>query len=66
MYAFFVFVTQIIVFLPKPNGLTYSFAVLINGKIAGVYVPILKLSMDLTMWVLAPMLNNILFCLIGD
>ena len=58
----FVSVTQIIVFLPKPNGLIYPPAVLINGRVAGVYIPELKLLMDLVIWVLAPVLNSVPLC----
>ena len=40
-------IAQIIVLLPKPSGLAYPLTILINGKVAGVYIPVLKLLMDL-------------------
>jgi len=68
IYVFsFVSVAQIIIFLPKPNGLICPFAVLITGRVTGVYdVPVLKSLMDLAIWVLAPILNSVPFYSIND
>ena len=53
-------------FLPKLSGLACPFVILIDGKIAGVYITVLKLLMDLVIWVLAPMSNTVFFGLISD
>ena len=45
----FVSIAQIIILLPKPGSLAYLLAVLINNKVTGVYMPVLKSSMDLAM-----------------
>ena len=62
----FISVTQIIVLLPKPSGLACLLAVLINNRITSVYIPVLKLLMDLVIWVSALVLNSIPPCLISD
>jgi hypothetical protein len=59
-------VAQISVLLPKPSGLASSLAVLIAGKDAGVYVPVLKSLINLAICVSALVLNSVLSCLIGD
>ena len=62
----FVSITQIIVFLPKPDGLACPPAVLIDDRVAGVYVPVLKSLMDLVIWVLALISNSVPPCSISD
>ena len=62
----FMSIAQIIILLPKPGGLAYLPAVLIDGRVTGVYMPVLKSSMDLAMWVSALVLNNIPPCSIGN
>jgi len=64
--SFFVSIAQIIILLPKPGGLAYLPAVSINSRVTGVYMPVLKSSIDLAIWVLAPVLNNVPFYLISD
>jgi hypothetical protein len=61
-----VFVAQISVLLPKPSGLASSLAILIAGKDAGVYMSVLKSSIDLAICVSAPILNSVLSCLISN
>jgi hypothetical protein len=61
-----VFIAQISVLLPKPNGLASSLAVSIADKDAGVYVPAVKSLINLAIYVLAPVLNSVLTCLIND
>ena len=62
----FVSVTQIIVLLPKPSGLACPPAVSSDGRDASTYVPVLKSSIDLAMWVSAPVSNSIPPCLVGN
>ena len=62
----FVSIAQIIILLLKPGGLAYLPVISINGRVAGVYMPVLKSSMDLVIWVSAPVSNNIPPCLISD
>ena len=59
-------IVQIIVLLPKPSGLACPPAVSSDGRDAGTYVPVLKSSMDLAIWVSAPVSNSVPSCLIGD
>ena len=59
-------ITQIIILLLKPNGLACLPAVSSNGRDAGIYMPVLKSSIDLAIWVSALVLNSVPFCLIGD
>jgi hypothetical protein len=61
-----VFITQINVLLLKLNSLAFLLAVSITNKDAGVYVPALKSSIDLIIYVLALILNSVLSCLISD
>ena len=62
----FVSVIQMIILLPKPGGLAYPPTVSINGRVASIYMPVLKSSMDLAMWVSAPVSNSIPPCSISD
>jgi hypothetical protein len=59
-------ITQISVLLPKPSGLASLLAVSIAGKNAGVYMPALRLSIDLTIYVSAPVSNSVLSYLISN
>jgi hypothetical protein len=59
-------VAQIIVLLPKPSGVASPLTVLIDGRVAGVYIPVLKSSVDLAIWVSDPVSNNVPFCLISS
>jgi hypothetical protein len=59
-------VTQISVLLLKPNSLASSLAVLITGKDTNIYVPALKLLINLAICVLALVLNSVLSCLISN
>jgi hypothetical protein len=61
-----VFIAQISVLLLKPNNLAFLLAMLITGKDAGVYVPVVKSLINLAICVSALILNNMLSCLIGD
>jgi hypothetical protein len=61
-----VFIAQINVLLPKPNGLASSLAVSIADKDASVYMPALKSLIDLAICVSALILNSVLSCLISD
>ena len=40
-------IAQIIILLPKPSGVTSPLAILINGRDASIYIPVLKSSIDL-------------------
>ena len=64
--VFPVSVTQIIILLLKLSGLAYPPAVSSNGRDTGIYIPVLKLLMDLAIWVSALVLNSIPSCLISD
>ena len=61
-----VFITQIIVFLPKLSGVTSPLTILINGRDTGTYIPVLKSLINLAIWVSALVLNSVPFCLICD
>ena len=50
----------------KPSGLAYPPAILINSKVASVYILVLKSLIDLAIWVLALILNSIPPCLISN
>jgi len=52
--------------LPKPGGLAYLPAVSIDSRVTSIYMPVLKSSIDLAMWVSAPVLNSIPPYLISD
>jgi hypothetical protein len=67
VYVFLlVFVAQISVLLPKPNGLASLLAVLIASKDAGVYMLVLKSLINLMICVSALVLNSVLSCLISN
>ena len=59
-------IIQIIILLLKLNSLACPPTISSDGRDTGIYIPVLKLSMDLVIWVLALVLNSIPFCLIGD
>jgi len=52
--------------LLKLSGVASLLAVLIDGRDAGIYVLVLKLLIDLAIWVLVLILNSVPSCLIGD
>jgi hypothetical protein len=59
-------IAQISVLLLKPNSLASSLAVSITSKNASVYMPAVKSLIDLAIYVLAPVLNSVLSCLINS
>ena len=59
-------IVQIIILLPNLSGVASPLTVSINGRDTGIYVPVLKSSIDLVIWVSALVLNSVSSCLIGD
>jgi hypothetical protein len=53
-------------FLPKPNSLASLLTMSIADKNTSVYMPAVKSSIDLVIYVLAPVLNSVLSCLINN
>ena len=50
----------------KLSGVAFLLAVLIDGRDASIYIPVLKSLIDLVIWVSALVLNSIPSCLISD
>ena len=57
---------SIIFFWLKLSGVTSSLTISINGKDTGIYILVLKLLIDLAIWVSALVLNNISSYLISN
>ena len=59
-------IAQIIILLLKLSGVAFPLAILINGRDASIYIPVLKSLINLAIWVLALVLNSIPFYLISN
>ena len=59
-------IVQIIILLLNLSGVASPFTISINGRDANIYILVLKLLIDLAIWVLALVLNNIPSYLISN
>ena len=54
-------IVYIIILLLNPSSLASLLAISINSRDASIYILVLNSSIDYIMYILAPMLNNILY-----